>query len=316
MNCKNCQQPCDACQCNPCPEPIQPILPRCQDVVLPDGTFRNATVSIKNGCIVDVQEGVPFQYAPDGCAPVASNGGTGNQDCDCPPGEDGAPATVDVGQTYGIAYGEQPRVVNVGTTQNAVFDFYIPRGERGEAATPPGGGSAGSDEGCGIVIEDGLVKETGLMWPPMMNMEVTTDTSYVTAHFTKDCTSKLQMNFQGLIDHVTSLINNITPPGGGGGGGTPAPPASGGWDLAVRTINNSDFAVVVGPPGAKFRLGSLSGPYQNSFNTEQTIPGDGLWRGAVLQPAGQSTTDKGFLVAWQGTQARAVAKFDAFHDTP
>lgn len=44
-------------------------------------------------------------------------------------GEKGTAATITAGQAYSVPANVGPQVMNVGTSSNAVFDFYIPRGE-------------------------------------------------------------------------------------------------------------------------------------------------------------------------------------------
>lgn len=46
-------------------------------------------------------------------------------------GEQGEAATITAGEAYSVDSGAQPAVMNTGTTSNAVFDFYIPKGENG-----------------------------------------------------------------------------------------------------------------------------------------------------------------------------------------
>jgi hypothetical protein len=46
-------------------------------------------------------------------------------------GDPGEPASVDAGQAYVLDYGQQPQVVNSGTSSEAVLDFYIPEGKPG-----------------------------------------------------------------------------------------------------------------------------------------------------------------------------------------
>ena len=62
-----------------------------------------------------------------------------------PQGEQGEPgdaATIQAGQAYSVNPGQNPQVINTGTSSAAVFDFYIPKGEKGERGEP---GPAGKD---------------------------------------------------------------------------------------------------------------------------------------------------------------------------
>lgn len=67
-------------------------------------------------------------------------GDTGN------PGADGAAATIDVGTVSTGAAGSGASVQNVGTPNQAVFDFVIPRGDKGDTGDPGPKGDPG-DEG-------------------------------------------------------------------------------------------------------------------------------------------------------------------------
>jgi hypothetical protein len=57
-----------------------------------------------------------------------------------PPGDAGVAATVAVGSVSTIPAGADASVINVGTTSDALFDFYIPRGATG--ITGPAGAAA------------------------------------------------------------------------------------------------------------------------------------------------------------------------------
>ena len=48
-------------------------------------------------------------------------------------GETGTAATINAGNAYSVNPDAQPAVINTGTASNATFDFYIPKGEKGEA---------------------------------------------------------------------------------------------------------------------------------------------------------------------------------------
>lgn len=61
--------------------------------------------------------------------PQGETGATGAQ------GEQGDAATIAVGSTTTVPYGQAARVTNSGTAQEAVFDFVIPQGRPGEQVT-------------------------------------------------------------------------------------------------------------------------------------------------------------------------------------
>ena len=46
-------------------------------------------------------------------------------------GDSGNAATISAGNAYVLEYGQQPQVINSGTSSEAVLDFYIPKGQPG-----------------------------------------------------------------------------------------------------------------------------------------------------------------------------------------
>lgn len=82
-------------------------------------------------------KGDPGQEGPQG--PAGENGAPGAK------GDPGAAATVTVGETVTGDPGTDAKVENVGTEQNAILKFTIPKGEKGDPGT--GGG------GSGVVFE-------------------------------------------------------------------------------------------------------------------------------------------------------------------
>jgi len=52
-------------------------------------------------------------------------------------GPTGAAATVTAGNAYSVPATLNPSVINSGTSSDAVFDFYIPKGEKGDTGTAP-----------------------------------------------------------------------------------------------------------------------------------------------------------------------------------
>lgn len=88
-----------------------------------------------------------------------------------PEGVQGIPgeaATIEAGQAYSVPAGSQPAVMNVGTSSNAKFDFYIPkgeageRGEKGEPGRPGVDGAIQYTAGSGINISSNhVISATG-----------------------------------------------------------------------------------------------------------------------------------------------------------
>jgi len=79
-----------------------------------------------------------------------------------PQGEKGDPgetATITAGQAYSVPTTSSPSVINTGTSTNAVFDFYIPKGETGET------GAQGPQGEQGIQGPQGPKGDTGSEGP-------------------------------------------------------------------------------------------------------------------------------------------------------
>lgn len=83
-------------------------------------------------------------------------GATGEQ------GPQGEAATITAGNTYTTEPGTNAQVMNSGSSSAAVFDFYIPRGEKGEAGKDGEDGAIHYTAGSGIQITpDNVINATG-----------------------------------------------------------------------------------------------------------------------------------------------------------
>lgn len=120
--------------------------------------------------------GEPGERGPAGeRGPEGPQGAEGPQGPVGPAGENGAPgakgdpgnsATVAVGETVTGEPGTDAKVENVGTEQNAVLKFTIPRGEKGDPGTGGGGGTSTVSVNVGETITgepgtDANVENTG-----------------------------------------------------------------------------------------------------------------------------------------------------------
>lgn len=83
-------------------------------------------------------------------------------------GEQGDAATIAAGAAYAVEPDENPAVINTGTSSAAVFDFYIPKGQKGDPGADGRDGEPGRDgaiqytAGSGIVITDqNVIEATG-----------------------------------------------------------------------------------------------------------------------------------------------------------
>lgn len=76
-------------------------------------------------------------------------------------GEPGEAATIQAGQAYAVNPDTTPAVINTGTSTNAVFDFYIPKGTKGDTGPSGKDGAIQYTAGTGIKIEDNVISATG-----------------------------------------------------------------------------------------------------------------------------------------------------------
>lgn len=179
----SCKPGTDCAPCQDCPPASTPVMPRC-DVVLDDGAFTNATVIVEDGCIIQIQQGSPFNYTPDACCATPGGGGGGGDGLDGPPGPPGAPATVSIGAVTSLPFGSAPTVVNTGTPTNAIFAIGIPRGEDGADGAAPSGVTNNT---AGIEINNGQVQGLPITWPPvLLTTVVPMDVPSVTFTMTKN----------------------------------------------------------------------------------------------------------------------------------
>lgn len=132
-------------------------LPRCNDVVLVDGVYTNATVTVVNGCITTVTAGEPEVYTPDFCC----GGGGGGGDTPGPrgfPGPAGESATLDIaplGSPAGFNW-----TMNVGGTpahRNIQFFPPVPPGAN-EVLDPLHGLSTAPYDKYGFTLDKGVVQ--------------------------------------------------------------------------------------------------------------------------------------------------------------
>lgn len=159
----------DCRPCLDCKEPIQPIMPRCQDVVLPAGVYTNATVTVnETGCIVALATGEPLLYSPDPCCQTAGGGGGGSgAGLKGDRGDPGKNATISIGTVMSVGSDQPARVYNSGDAVNAVLNFEIPRGKQGEESNIAPGLTLNEN---GVKVENGIIKEVPLGWPGYSNL--------------------------------------------------------------------------------------------------------------------------------------------------
>ena len=190
--------------CADCPPTPAPVMSRC-NVVLPDGVYAWATVTVENGCITAVAEGLAPLYTPDICCPGGTTGG-GEGGLDGPPGPPGQNATITIGAVTSLAAGSAPTVTNTGTASNAILNFGIPRGEDG--ADGDGATVGVTDNRAGIEIVNGVIKTLPVQWPPVLGVTIDyTGPLGVTINFTEDPLTgvgTLVFDMQGFVNDLTA----------------------------------------------------------------------------------------------------------------
>ena len=101
--------------------------------------------------VIITNTGDEYNAVLDITIPRGSKGDTGEQGLQGLQGEGGSAATISVGTITSLLSGEGATVTNSGTTSQAVFDFGIPRGEKGDKGDKGDVGEKGSTgDGFGI----------------------------------------------------------------------------------------------------------------------------------------------------------------------
>lgn len=205
MACNN--QSTDCAPCRDCQDPVPPVLPRCENIVLPMGVFTNATIVVNEaGCIADVQAGTPFVYQPDNCC-SGGGGGGGEDGLPGPPGPPGAPATVAVGTVSTTAPGTPATVTNVGTPTNAIFNFTIPRGNDGQDGNTGTGLTLAVGE---WEFDNGLVQSVPADFPPINTLMFGgSNVSGVVLVINKDPVTGLTTINVDMEDYATAVNNAL-----------------------------------------------------------------------------------------------------------
>lgn len=210
QNC-NCKDPLDLCQ--PCShdDTPEPVMPKCYDVDLTDGTYENATVVIEDGCIVRVEAGRPFQYTPEPCS---QSGGSGNNSTSGQrgprgrDGRDGDSATITIGEVTTLPAGSNARVTNDGTDTHAVLSFSIPKGDKGKDADS----ANGIDDDTWFDIKNGVIMDLPVDYPPVSVIQAESDDGDIALSAEKDEESgaiKLTLNVQQFKDSFKSEIERM-----------------------------------------------------------------------------------------------------------
>lgn len=103
--------------------------------------------------------------------PQGATGPRGPQGEQGPQGVKGETGTVDVGEVTTLPAGSQATVENVGTSQTAILDFGIPKGDKGEQGIQGPQGETGERGPQGIQGDKG--------YSPTINVKSNTETQYI-----------------------------------------------------------------------------------------------------------------------------------------
>lgn len=127
-----------------------PVIPKCQDVDLTDGTYTFATIVVDNGCITEITAGEVPVYTPDECCPTTTgSSGTGTRG---PKGDTGSAATIAVAQE--VLQGTTWALTNIGTSSAAIIQLTVPKEDDPDVSAT---GITGSVDG--LVVNKGLVTD-------------------------------------------------------------------------------------------------------------------------------------------------------------
>lgn len=144
-----CRKPVEECV-------VQAPIPEGCNVVFKDGVYKNATIYVENGCIVKIEDGIPFVYDPNVCCSTTNNGcacdlhlqsnsGEHSADCGCGCGEGnfnkgekgdpGESVEISIGQVQTVSAAEKAEVWLSGTPTKQILNFKIPQGVSGVTPT-------------------------------------------------------------------------------------------------------------------------------------------------------------------------------------
>lgn len=140
---------CADCDCD---DGSQPVLPKCQEISIPSGTYAYATIVVDaNGCIAAISEGEVPVYSPDDCCGDGA-GGEGPPGPRGPKGDPGAAATIAVDPDILTGTGTSWTVENIGSSSAAVFQFTAPADTTDDCCPDGFTGNV-----CGLTTVDGVV---------------------------------------------------------------------------------------------------------------------------------------------------------------
>lgn len=171
-----------------------------------------------------------------------------------PQGIPGMAATIMAGNAYSVPSSQQPSVMNTGSSSAAVFDFYIPKGEKGEKGDTGETGATGPQGERGLTGPRGAQGPQGIQGPQGVAGKDGTNGKDGAIQYTAGAGIKIQ--------------NNVISATGGGGGG------DGVWgqitgDIADQTDLQQEFANYT--PTSNLATVATTGAY-NDLSGLPTIP--------------------------------------------
>ncbi len=196
--------------------PVVP-LPRCNDVLLVDGVYSRATVTVVNGCITAIETGEPEAYTPDLCC----DGGGGGEGTPGPrgfPGPAGDAATLDI-EPLGSPAGLNWTMNTGGTPSHRTIKFFppVPPGAN-EVLDPLNGLTKNPGDIYGFTLTKGVVQaiqkhvrsvnahtQPGSLTENMVTILAGWDPNTVD----NDAVFELKFNFDGLYSPLDSRLSAV-----------------------------------------------------------------------------------------------------------
>ena len=196
--------------------PVVP-LPRCNDVLLVDGVYSRATVTVVNGCITTIETGEPEAYTPDLCC----DGGGGGEGTPGPrgfPGLAGDAATLDI-EPLGSPAGLNWTMNTGGTSAHRTIKFFPPVPPGADAVLDPLGGlTKNPGDIYGFTLTQGVVQN---IQKHVRSIRALTQPGGITSNMVtilagwdpgvtdNDAVFELKFNFDGLYSPLDTRLSAV-----------------------------------------------------------------------------------------------------------
>lgn len=196
-----------------------------------------------------------------------------------PAGEDGAAATITIGTTTTLPAGSSATVTNVGTTSAAVFNFGIPKGDKGDSGSGAGDMSMSDYDPNGTVkTAGGIVAYVGDELPTKTS-ELTNDGSDGTSTYVEAddlATVATTGSYNNLTDTPTiPTVNDatLTITQNGTSAGTFTANAS---SNATIALTDTTYSAFTGTDGVDAGAAGLV-PAPTTSDVDKYLKSDGTW---------------------------------------